>query len=380
NRELASEYHCFVAELGLVAAVEAQSCGRPLSRGTWRHLVSMVDAAAAVVDENLRGPRQGDGDQGQALLVDRPAGDPWAPLLAVGANVFGRLPWWPPIPEGGVGATVITALAGCPTVAVQAGRPQERPADFADAGVTILRSPPSGRPEIWCRCDGGPHGYLSIAAHAHADALAIEVRVAGVDILSDPGTYCYHGEPTWRAYFRSTIGHNTLELAGRDQSESGGPFLWLSQAATTVLEVTVGDSARPEQLWSAEHDGYQTLVPPARHRRTVQMNGHRLEIVDHVDCCGRHPCRLAFHLGPSVEATLDGRFAGLRWPGAPEPASAKLELPPELCWSAHRGETDPVLGWYSAAFGRKQPTVTLIGSGTCGLGADTLRTVLYLPD
>ena len=51
------------------------------------------------------------------------------------------------------------------------------------------------RDEIWCRCDGGPHGYLSIAAHAHADALSVEVRYGGVDILADPGTYCYHGEP-----------------------------------------------------------------------------------------------------------------------------------------------------------------------------------------
>ena len=41
----------------------------------------------------------------------------------------------------------------------------------------------------------GPHGFLSIAAHAHADALSVEVRHGGVEILVDPGTYCYHGEP-----------------------------------------------------------------------------------------------------------------------------------------------------------------------------------------
>ena len=47
---------------------------------------------------------------------------------------------------------------------------------------------------MWCRRDAGPHGYLSIAAHAHADALSIEVRHDGVDVLADPGTYCYHGD------------------------------------------------------------------------------------------------------------------------------------------------------------------------------------------
>jgi hypothetical protein len=38
-----------------------------------------------------------------------------------------------------------------------------------------------------------------------------------------------------------------------------------------------------------------------------------------------------------------------------------LSLPPELKWSAHRGETDPILGWYSPRFGVRQPITTLEG-------------------
>jgi len=108
-----------------------------------------------------------------------------------------------------------------------------------DAGMTILRTAPGAVPEIWCRCDGGPHGYLAIAAHAHADALSIEVRCGGIDVLADPGTYCYFGEPEWRRYFRSTVAHNTLELDGVDQSQSGGPFLWLGDASSKVLDVAL---------------------------------------------------------------------------------------------------------------------------------------------
>src|SRR6202012_2469501 len=103
-----------------------------------------------------------------------------------------------------------------------------RPSHLPDAGVAILRTHNGQTPEvrqdgeIWCRCDGGPHGFLSIAAHAHADALSVEVRCGGVDILADPGTYCYHGEPEWRKYFQSTIGHNTVEVDGQWQSLRGG--------------------------------------------------------------------------------------------------------------------------------------------------------------
>jgi hypothetical protein len=34
-----------------------------------------------------------------------------------------------------------------------------------------------------------------------------------------------------------------------------------------------------------------------------------------------------------------------------------------LRWSVHRGETNPILGWYSAGLGRRVPAVTLLGCG-----------------
>ena len=50
NRELASDYHGFVAELGLLAAAEADAAGRPFADDTWRLLCAMADAMAALVD------------------------------------------------------------------------------------------------------------------------------------------------------------------------------------------------------------------------------------------------------------------------------------------------------------------------------------------
>ena len=378
NRELASDYHCLVAELGLVAAVEAEAAGHPLGPDTWTGLGRMVDAAAAVVDEGCGPPRQGDGDDGRVLLVDAPEDNHWRSLLALGHTLFGELPWWPdPATRP---ADVRSTLLGSLAAGRDGGdRPRRRPAHFADAGLTLLRTPPGG-PEIWCRCDGGPHGFLSIAAHAHADALAVEVRHGGVDVLADPGTYCYHGEPAWRAYFRSTIGHNTLELDGQDQSVAGGPFLWVQQAATTVGEVV----HRPDGAivsWSAEHDGYRRLDPPAIHRRTVMLDpdDRCLTIADRVETPVPRRCRLAFHLGPEVVAVLEGSTATLTWPsgqGGLIESRALLNLPGRLEWSAHRGGTDPVLGWYSAGFGRKAPATTLLGTGSCRPADGALETVL----
>ena len=358
GRELASDYHCFVAELGLLAAVEADGSDRPLSAATWQRLCAMTDSGAALLDERLRPPRQGDDDEGRALLLDAPAANRWPSLLALGEASFGRLDWWPPAQQDASSSLVRGMIRRKHKIA---GRPARRPFRFADAGITLLRASSGRAPEIWCRCDGGPHGYPSIAAHAHADALSVEVRYGGVDILADPGTYCYHGEPEWRSYFRSTIAHNTLEVARRSQSSDGGPFLWLRHANGREIEVLDdGDVAQ----WTAEHDGYQSLSPSARHRRSVRLDrtAHTLEIIDEITG-GSHDVRLAFHLGPDVSAELTRASAVLSWPRAATPGAARLELPRGLTWSLHRGETDPILGWYSPGLGRRVTTITLLGRG-----------------
>jgi len=359
GRELASDYHGFVAELGFLAAVEADASGHPLSEATWARLCAMADTAAALADTRLRPPRQGDSDEGRAVLLDAPARNRWASLLAVAGELVGPLGWWPE-PSCDVASTLVGALAPSRHELAD-DRPARRPSRFRDAGITLLRTRGTDLPEIWCRCDGGPHGFLSIAAHAHADALSVEVRYGGVDILADPGTYCYHGEPSWRAYFRSTLAHNTAEVSGRSSSSPGGPFLWSRHAVTSETEVVdEGDVAS----WVASHDGYASLNPSVRHRRSVSLDraSRMIDIFDEIEASG-HDIRLPFHLGPDVQVDLCDSRAQLSWPAAATPGKAQLELPPGLRWTLHRGETDPILGWYSPGFGQRIPAWTLLGLG-----------------
>ncbi|MFE3659948.1 alginate lyase family protein [Streptomyces sp. NPDC059165] len=369
NRELASEYHGLVLEIGLAALAEADAAGVPVPASVRLVLLRMTDALAAVVDNRLRPPRQGDSDDGHGLVLDGAGTDRWASLLATGDAVFGRLDWWPTVSGTDARTPLLSALIRPypnSETAPAARRPATRPGHFADAGMTILRGPE----EIWCRCDGGPHGFLSIAAHAHADALSVEVRHDGVDVLADPGTYCYHGQPEWRQYFRSTLGHNTLQLDGSDQSVSGGPFLWTRHAESRVL---VSDpSGEGVARWCAEHDGYQGSV----HRRRVELTAtsQELKVVDEVRG-PRRAVQLAFHLGPAITADLVGNRAALTWVRDGEGRSAVLDLPAQLRWRTHRGETDPPLGWYSPGFGRKEPTTTLVGTGVAG-GTAGFTTVL----
>jgi hypothetical protein len=296
-------------------------------------------------------------------------------LLETGGDAFGALDWWPSRPAPDVRAGLLAAaLDG--RLEPPPDRPVERPVLFGDAGMIVVRGESSGGEEIWCRADVGPHGFLSIAAHAHADALSVELRVGGVDVLADPGTFCYHGEPEWRAYFRGTRGHSTLELDGRDQSTSGGPFLWTRHAHTRLVAYA-GLEGGPVARWTADHDGYARRGAPLRHSRTVELDraGARLVVIDRVIGPGRHAGRLSFHLGPDVDCHLEGTAARLHWPG--QAAEATFELDPALAWSVHRGEDDPPAGWYSPGFGQKVPASTLVGTGEVGTGQQ-LRCVLAL--
>ncbi len=380
NRELATGYHGFVLEFCLAAALEGEAAGCSLGTTVWETLRRMFDALAAMVDVRGRPPRQGDDDDGLGLLLDAPESfDRWNSLLAMGEGLFGRCNWWPPVRHHDVRTPVWLSVAAAPPL--PDNRPSSRPNQFSHAGMVILRDRADRDDEIWCRVDGGPHGYLAIAAHAHADALALEVRFGGVDILADPGTYCYHGEPHWRTLFRGTAGHNTLELAGHPQSSMGGPFLWTRQATSQIHELRGLDSGSVAEC-HAWHDGYRrTRLSGLHHRKvTLDRTAHRLRVDDWIDDRRGVECRLMYHLGPTVECQLRGNEAELSWVDGQQHRSACLTLPPALAWQSVRGQIDPPLGWYSAAFDRKQPTTTLVGSGTISSDTHLLSELQFLGD
>ncbi len=125
--------------------------------------------------------------------------------------------------------------------------------------------------------------------------------------------------------------------------------MWSRQARTREH-----DGPDPAFNWTAEHDGYEALSPPAAHKRSVRLDprARAVEITDVIDG-GGHEVRMAYHFGPLVQVSLDGAEAELSWPDAVTPGAAKVALPAGLEWRAYRGSADPVLGWYSAGLGRK---------------------------
>jgi uncharacterized heparinase superfamily protein len=206
--------------------------------------------------------------------------------------------------------------------------------------------------------DAGPLGYLSIAAHGHADALAIVMSSDGRELFIDPGTYAYHTEKRWRDYFRGTAAHNTVRIDGQDQSVIGGNFMWLQKARARCLAF---ESTPERDRWVAEHDGYRRLADPVTHRRSVTLHkaGRSVEVVDTLACAGTHAVELHWHVAPEWEVeqaaadTVLLRGHGQTW---------RLRC---ASWNAActKGRSDPPLGWISRRFDRKEPSWTVCFSG-----------------
>lgn len=377
NRELGSGYNAYVLEALALCLIEGQLSDDPWPPAAWNLAADILFRLADSTDHTGRPPRQGDSDDAQGLLLDAPGFSQWTDLLQLGAVWFGRAAWWPCLNEQPLRSWLWDRIVKPPgglTRQLHRSRNSLAP----DAGLVILRSESNTPNEIYCVFDTGPLGYLSIAAHGHADALAIELRRGGQPILVDPGTFSYNASKAWRKYFRSTAAHNTIEVCGADQSESGGPFLWTKAAQALLLEASGLEEMLPVATAEGRHDGYQRRFG-ITHTRRVELNRGRreLNIDDQISGAGGVPVRLMFHLHPAIGCALTGNTAQLSWSGENGREQAEILLSELMNWQAVSGTKDPLLGWYSPSYDVVVPAITLVGNARVGESCNLRTTVRF---
>jgi len=225
----------------------------------------------------------------------------------------------------------------------EASRPQD--ALLEAAGLVVLR-----RGESRVTFDAGPLGYRSLAAHGHADALAITVSCEQTELIVDPGTGSYFRRPEVRSAFRGTGFHATVSIDSRDQSMQGGPFLWSRHAQSWFTHIDLEGG-----VIAAEHNGYLALADPVRHRRVLAVLGPALILVcDRLESSTRHELSLRWPLHPSVKTRLAGatevraETEGTRFLVAfAGTVDGRV--------SVDRGVESPFLGWYSPRLEELRP-------------------------
>ncbi len=376
NREQAIYYQHTVADEMLLCVLAGRANGRPRSAAFLQRLEAMLEFIAAMMNVAGEVPMIGDADDALLAHWDKaPGANPYSSLLASGAALFGRADFkrkartFDEKSAWLLGQTGRQAFEALPDDTAEI-----LPRAFSDGGYYVMGDAFGTPAEVRLIADAGPLGYLGIAAHGHADALALTMSVAGQMVLVDPGTYAYHTQKQWRDYFRGTSAHNTVRIDGRDQSESGGNFLWLRKAAAQCLAWREDADG---QFWSASHDGYMALKDPVLHRRDVRVApGARVIVVDDVlECLGAHALEVFWHFDPRCQLRLDGHV--LQVSGSGFTLEMRLPSLPGASVQLVCGSEDPPLGWISHRFDEKQAAPSVVWRAQLQ-GSATLRTELRL--
>jgi len=378
-REHGLGYQFFVLQFYILSGLVGRWTGDDYPPAYWERIERMIEFVAALSEGGEQLPMFGDRDDGYVLdLGERP--EDVAALLSLGALLFDRSDF--KARAKGLSQTALWLLGESAAErfeALPAARAEGAlvSRSFPESGYHLLQAGKPGEGAVSLFFDCAELGYGSIAAHGHADALSIALRLERKDVLVDPGTFDYFTYPEWRQYFRKSVSHNTLMVDGMDQSELQGAFLWGRRANATLEEWNQeGDRCRIV----ASHDGYTRLADPAIHRRSVLLRGSegRIDITDEVICRGTHEISIGFQfseycrLHPRGDHLYEVRLEGLD-------KGLSFAFPESLEVIVYEGSEDPKGGWVSRGYHCKTPAPQLLLRGRA-TGSASFATVIRVID
>lgn len=361
NKEQAVYYQHEVADMMLLCGLICKANGVEFSVAYWQRLEGMLEFISALMDVSGHVPMLGDSDD--ALMVRLSQESNWSPyrsLLATGSVIFNRADFAAKAQHFDDKSRWLLGDAAALKFSSLPKPESETPRTAFPDGGYFLMGTRFGQPdEVRATIDCGPLGYLSIAAHGHADALAMVLSAGGRELLIDPGTYAYHTQKKWRDYFRGTLAHNTLRVDAVDQSVIGGNFLWLGKANA---QCDFFDATGVIQRFKGQHDGYHRLTDPVTHSReiTFDATSNRFTVIDVLKCTEQHAVELCWHFAEDCEVDLSGTVIAI--------ASDKVKMTMSMesaTWipQLFRGEEDLPGGWISRSFDCKSATTTAIWRG-----------------
>ncbi len=236
---------------------------------------------------------------------------------------------------------------------------------FPWAGQLVMRSG-WGEDAVWAFFDLGPLGL----GHEHYDKLHLSVSAGGRDLLVDSGRYTYRGGP-WRAYFVGSSAHNVILVDGAGQKP------W-SRIVKHPLKDAAGIGADAAWAEGVFDGGYGGVEGKAVHRRSVVwLPGERCWVVtDRIATDRPRELTALWHFHPSCTVETDGDRVGSVDHGETNllivPIGAPFG-PPRIV----KGAEDPIQGWWSVEYNRKEAAPCAIYDGRIGGDAE-FRWILML--
>jgi hypothetical protein len=300
--EHAWHYHAFVLDSFLAVLLLAGRTGAAVPGAARRRIERMAEATSLLLREDGSLPPIGDTDAGRAFRL---GADPLdrRDVLAAAAAAFARRDWGA-IAGDAPGAFWLTGGRAVPGAgdATPAGRAHR----FEAAGVGVARTGFDRAAEIVVFRAGATRFRRDVLrAHMHADALSVLWRVAGEDVLVDPGTYLYSESRGFRAALRSSRAHGCVVVDGRDQADVASRRFGIAGERPAAWLVFAGDAR--ELRTGAVHPA----EGPVRVRRRLAWRaGGPLVLCDDVVGAGGHRVEAWLAL-PPTRGAVDAEGATL---------------------------------------------------------------------
>jgi Heparinase II/III-like protein/Heparinase II/III N-terminus len=355
--EQSPTYAAFSIELALIAFFSLDIPPEKLPAAVRQRLSAWTDHVQWMSSSAGDVPMIGDCDDGKVVGIGDSAGPPYVASIAECVADYLR----DPAPRPSRRYLDLRDALFFPPRACSTAAPITSPVGMKTwkiGGYSVWRAMPSS--PIVLVFDHGPLGYLSIAAHGHADALSVWLSMGDTPVIVDAGTYVYNSAPLWRERFRSSLVHNTLSIQQLSSSCTSGPFNWATKADARL--VTGAASASREVV--AEHDGY-LRNSGVRHRRRVSMSEKGgITIGDElIGSPNPLPVQISFLINADLSVRInDSRPHSIIVEKAGRPIaefSGNGALDPRIAF----GCSDAGKGWMSPSFGKLNAAPQILFEG-----------------
>lgn len=361
--EQSPTYQAFTMEMLAFGALVARGAQQPLAPVVQDRLIAGARFLRTLMDTAGVTPHIGDDDEGR-VIAQPPDREPRyvASIVAAVAGLAGDATLMPPAHD----THLRDALFAVPAAT---GHADAGTHCFKDGGYIAIRQTIAGR-QMVLTFDHGPLGYLSLAAHGHADALAVWMSLDDQPVFVDAGTFLYHSGGAVRNALRSSGAHNTVTVCGQSQSVPSSAFSWSRKANAKLLEVYDG----AEFHVSGQHGGYQSRFG-VTHKRRIDAIGEGFMISDMLEGATRPlHCEICFLIHPALTAEVTGGTVVISNGAAPlvtltAPRAARIEIV--------TAQDKDGRGVYSAEFGALQPTQQIVFKVAIGAEVKSTTVVIH---
>jgi len=361
NKEEASGYVQFTADFFLFAFVVAKNTQNAFSEKYHKKLCDIFEYIYQFTDIEGNHPEYGDTDDGFATRLEFSQSPNNFKSLLTTAAILTKNPKYiwksagmdlkNQLLFGTEGEQIFSSLR--PIKDLQSS------IIYSEEGHAFLRSYFGNNNEVYIHIDSAPLGYLSIAAHGHADALSFVMNINGQKVFIDSGTYSYHYDPVWRKYFVSTLAHNTVSIDRQNQALFTSPTHWTNHYKCEVKSCITNAS---HDFITVSHNGYRKMKIEHLREFYLNKNTNILTITDDIFIKdGKiHLIDIPFHIHPEVSVTFINNTNYIL--SSPKTGTIIVVTDNQMTTKMYYGSYEPHIGWYSDKFGKREKCTAILCS------------------